>query len=257
MPLGQVARVSSGLGPAVINHLDRDRVANVEYNPQGRATGDIQVDVLARLAKLQLPAGVTVTEGGDAKNQNEIFGDIFLALGVAALLMYLILVMQFGSFLDPFAILMSLPLSLIGVFLALAVAGHTINIMSLIGVILLMGIVAKNAILLVDFAKWGHEKGLSLRDAMIEAGATRLRPILMTTAAMVFGMLPLALALGAGSEQQSPMAHAVIGGIITSTALTLVVVPVLFTYFDTLGRKASARLGNSTAIAEEAVAHGD
>src|SRR6478735_3141339 len=155
MPLGQVARVSGGLGPAVIDHLDRDRVANVEYNPQGRGTGDIQVDVLARLAKLQLPAGVTVTEGGDAKNQNEIFGDIFLALGVAALLMYLILVMQFGSFLDPFAILLSLPLSLIGVFLALAVAGQTINIMSLIGVILLMGIVAKNAILLVDFAKWG------------------------------------------------------------------------------------------------------
>jgi len=228
MPLGQVARVSGGLGPAVIDHLDRDRVANVEYNPQGRGTGDIQVDVLARLAKLQLPAGVTVTEGGDAKNQNEIFGDIFLALGVAALLMYLILVMQFGSFLDPFAILLSLPLSLIGVFLALAVAGQTINIMSLIGVILLMGIVAKNAILLVDFAKWGHEKGLSLRDAMIEAGATRLRPILMTTFALIAGMIPVALGKGEGAQFRAPLGVAVIGGVITSTLLTLLVIPTIY-----------------------------
>jgi len=228
LPLGQVARVSGGLGPAVINHLDRDRVANVEYNPQGRATGDIQVDVRARLARVQFPAGVTISEGGDSKNQDEIFGDIFLALGVAALLMYLILVMQFGSFLDPFAILMSLPLSLIGVFLALAVAGHTVNIMSLIGVILLMGIVAKNAILLVDFAKWGLEKGLTLREALIEAGATRLRPILMTTFALIAGMIPVALGRGEGAQFRAPLGVAVIGGVITSTLLTLLVIPTLY-----------------------------
>jgi len=231
IPVGQVARVSSGVGPAVIDHLDRDRVANVEYNPQGRATGDIQVDVLARLAKLQLPAGVTVTEGGDAKNQNEIFSDIFLALGVAALLMYLILVMQFGSFLDPLAILMSLPLSLIGVFLALAIGGHTINIMSLIGVILLMGIVAKNAILLVDFAKWEHEKGMPLREALIHAGATRLRPILMTTFALIAGMIPVALGRGEGAQFRAPLGVAVIGGVITSTMLTLLVIPTIYEIF--------------------------
>ena len=231
LPLGQVARVSSGLGPAVINHLDRDRVVNVEYNPQGRATGDIQADVLKRIAALQLPAGVTYSEGGDAQTQNEIFADIFLALGVAVLLMYLILVMQFGSFLDPLAILMSLPLSLIGVMLALAIAGHTVNIMSLIGVILLMGIVAKNAILLIDFAKWEHEKGMSLREALIQAGATRLRPILMTTFALIAGMIPVALGRGEGAQFRAPLGVAVIGGTITSTLLTLLVIPTIYEIF--------------------------
>ncbi len=228
LPLGQVARISSGLGPAVINHLDRDRVVNVEYNAQGRATGDVQADVMARVTKLQLPAGVTFTEGGDAKNQTEIFGNIFLALGVAVLLMYLILVMQFGSFLDPLAILMSLPLSLIGVMLSLAITGHTINIMSLIGVILLMGIVAKNAILLIDFAKWGIEKGMPLREALIEAGATRLRPILMTTFALIAGMVPVALGRGEGAQFRAPLGVAVIGGTITATLLTLLVIPTIY-----------------------------
>ncbi|HET7043168.1 MAG TPA: efflux RND transporter permease subunit, partial [Gemmatimonadales bacterium] len=231
LPLGQVATVTSGLGPAVINHLDRDRVVNVEYNAQGRATGDVQADVLARVAKLQLPAGVTFSEGGDAKNQTEIFGNIFLALGVAVLLMYLILVMQFGSFLDPLAILMSLPLSLIGVMLALAIAKMTINIMSLIGVILLMGIVAKNAILLIDFAKWGLEKGMPLREALIEAGATRLRPILMTTFALIAGMIPVALGRGEGAQFRAPLGAAVIGGTITSTLLTLLVIPTIYEIF--------------------------
>jgi HAE1 family hydrophobic/amphiphilic exporter-1 len=228
IPLGQVARVSSGEGPAVINHLDRDRVVNVEFNPQGRAQGDVQADVMARVNALHLPAGVTVSVGGDAQNQAEVFGNIFLALGVASLLMYLILVVQFGSFLDPLAILMSLPLSLIGVLVALAVAKMTINIMSMIGVILLMGIVAKNAILLVDFAKWGMEKGLPLREALIEAGATRLRPILMTTFALIAGMIPVALAKGEGAQFRAPLGVAVIGGGITSTLLTLLVIPTIY-----------------------------
>jgi hydrophobic/amphiphilic exporter-1 (mainly G- bacteria), HAE1 family len=141
-----------------------------------------------------LPPGVTVTFGGDAEGQAEVFGQIFAALGVAVLLMYLILVVQFGSFMDPLAIMMSLPLSLIGVMLSLAVTNYTINLMSLIGVILLMGIVAKNAILLIDFAKWAREeRGTPLREALIEAGAIRLRPILMTTFALTAGMLPIAL----------------------------------------------------------------
>jgi HAE1 family hydrophobic/amphiphilic exporter-1 len=146
--------------------------------------------------------------------------------------MYLILAMQFGSFLDPLAIMLSLPLSLIGVMLALAVTGNTVNIMSLIGVILLMGIVAKNAILLIDFAKWAHERdGLAIREALIEAGAIRLRPILMTTAALVAGMLPLALGRGEGAGSRSPLGVAVIGGVITSTLLTLVAIP---TFYETL-----------------------
>ena len=144
--------------------------------------------------------------------------------------MYLILVVQFGSFLDPLAIMFSLPLSLIGVMLSLAITRNTINLMSLIGVILLAGIVAKNAILLVDFAKWSEEAGLSRRDAIIEAGRVRLRPILMTTFALIAGMIPIAIGAGEGADFRAPLGRAVIGGVITSTLLTLVVVPVLYSY---------------------------
>jgi hydrophobic/amphiphilic exporter-1 (mainly G- bacteria), HAE1 family len=142
--------------------------------------------------------------------------------------MYLILVVQFGSFLDPLAILISLPLSLIGVVLALIVTQDTLNIMSLIGVILLMGIVAKNAILLIDFAKWSHEKGTPLREALIEAGRIRLRPILMTTIALIAGMIPVALGRGEGADFRAPLGRAVIGGVITSTLLTLLVIPTIY-----------------------------
>jgi HAE1 family hydrophobic/amphiphilic exporter-1 len=149
------------------------------------------------------------------------------------MLMYLILVMQFGSFIEPLAIMISLPLSLIGVMLALMFTGSTINIMSLIGVILLMGIVAKNAILLIDFAKWAREKdGLSRRDALIQAGAIRLRPILMTTLALIAGMIPVALGIGEGAQFRAPLGRAVIGGVITSTLLTLVVIPTFYEILD-------------------------
>ncbi len=228
VPLGQVVRVQPGLGPAVINHLDRDLVVNVEWNVQGRSTGEVMADVEAALAGVTLPAGTSITVGGDAESQDEVFGNIFLALGVAVLLMYLILVMQFGSFVDPLAIMMSLPLSLIGVMLSLALTGLTINIMSLIGVILLMGIVAKNAILLIDFAKWSHETGTPLREALIEAGAIRLRPILMTTFALIAGMVPVALGRGEGAQFRQPLGVSVIGGVITSTFLTLLVIPTAY-----------------------------
>ena len=157
-PLGQVATVTAGVGPAVINHLNRDKVVSVEFNTSGRSMGEVTNDALARMLAIPHPPDVRVDKGGEAQQQGELFGQIFLALGVAVGLMYLILVMQFGSFIDPLAIMLSLPLSLIGVMLGLAVTRNTINIMSLIGVILLMGIVAKNAILLIDFAKWAREK---------------------------------------------------------------------------------------------------
>ena len=233
MPLGQVATIRSGIGPAIIDHLNRDPVVTVELNTAGRAAGDVTADIQARLAKMRLPAGVHYTIGGDAESQAEVFGQIFSALGLAILLMYLILVVQFGSFIDPIAILMSLPLSLIGVLLALAVTGMTINLMSLIGVILLMGIVAKNAILLIDFAKWAREeKGLPLREALIEAGAIRLRPILMTTFALIAGMIPVSLGRGEGAQFRAPLGVAVIGGVITSTFLTLLVIPTGYEILD-------------------------
>jgi len=142
--------------------------------------------------------------------------------------MYFVLVIQFGSFLEPFSILLSLPLSLIGVMLGLAVTGETLNIMSMIGVILLMGIVAKNAILLIDFAKWSEEKGMDRREALIQAGRVRLRPILMTTFALIAGMVPVALGGGEGGDFRAPLGIAVIGGVITSTLLTLLVIPTVY-----------------------------
>ena len=242
LPLGQVARIEESVGPAVINHLNRDLVVNVEWNVSGRSTGEVMADVQAGIAALQLPAGVTYTSGGDAEQQAEVFGNIFVALGVAVMLMYLILVMQFGSFVDPLAILMSLPLSLIGVMLGLAFTGLTVNIMSLIGVILLAGIVAKNAILLIDFAKWAREAdGLSLREALIQAGAIRLRPILMTTFALIAGMIPVALGHGEGAQFRQPLGVAVIGGTITSTLLTLLVIPTVYEILDEIRHGLLAR----------------
>jgi HAE1 family hydrophobic/amphiphilic exporter-1 len=183
----------------------------------------------ARLgAELELPPGYIVTQGGQTEEQREVFTRIFTALGVAVALMYLVLVVQFGSFLDPVAIMVSLPLSLIGVVGALMLTGDTLNIMSLIGVILLMGIVAKNAILLIDFAKWSEEAGMPRREAIIEAGRARLRPILMTTFALVAGMIPVALGQGEGADFRAPLGRAVIGGVITSTFLTLLVIPTIY-----------------------------
>jgi HAE1 family hydrophobic/amphiphilic exporter-1 len=242
LPLGQVATIRESTGPAIIDHLDRELVVSVEANTSGRASGDVAADIDKRIRALTLPPGVRYTTGGETKDQNEVFGQIFFALGVALMLMYLILVVQFGSFLDPIAIMISLPLSLIGVMVSLALTGNTINIMTLIGVMMLMGIVAKNAILLIDFAKWAREKdGKPLREALIEAGAIRLRPILMTTFALIAGMIPVALGRGEGAQFRAPLGIAVIGGVITSTFLTLLVIPTGYEILDEW-RRAFARL---------------
>ena len=228
VPLGQVARITSGLGPARIDHLDRDRVISVEANTQGRSLTEVMTDIQQRLENVTFPPGYVLTLGGESADQEEVFGRILTSLGIAIMLMYLVLVIQFGSFLDPLAILLSLPLSLIGVMLALLVTGSTLNLMSLIGVILLMGIVAKNAILLIDFAKWSEESGMDRRDALIEAGRVRLRPILMTTFALIAGMVPVALGIGEGADFRAPLGRAVIGGVLTSTMLTLLVIPTVY-----------------------------
>jgi HAE1 family hydrophobic/amphiphilic exporter-1 len=216
----------------------------VEANVAGRSLSEVQADIQARLAPIPLPPGVRLSQGGQVEQQTEVFGKIFIALGVAVALMYLILVVQFGSFLDPLAILISLPLSLIGVMGALAITGNTINLMSLIGVILLCGIVAKNAILLIDFAKWARERqGMPLREALVEAGAIRLRPILMTTFALIAGMVPVALGRGDGAQFRAPLGVAVIGGVITSTVLTLLVIPTFYEIFDRIRTRLSRTVG--------------
>ena len=239
MPLGQLASVTQGLGPAKISHLDRDNVVVVQANVSGRSLGEVTGAITRELNRMQVPDGIRWSFGGEAKDQAQVFGDIFAALGIALLLMYLILVMQFGSFLEPIAILISLPLSLIGVVLALIITNDTLNIMSMIGVILLMGIVAKNAILLIDFAKWGMEQGMPRREAIIEAGRVRLRPILMTTFAIIAGMIPVALGLGEGADFRAPLGRAVIGGTITATVLTLLVIPTVYEILDQWREKVS------------------
>jgi HAE1 family hydrophobic/amphiphilic exporter-1 len=244
LPLGQIAEIKQGLGPAQITHLDGDLVVNVEANTVGESLGQVMKGINERINKLTLPPGVRITQGGEVDSQKEVFGRIFTALGIAVMLMYLILVLQFGSFIEPLAILVSLPLSLVGVMLALMITGSTINIMSLIGVILLMGIVAKNAILLIDFAKWARiNDGLPRREAIIQAGAIRLRPIMMTTLALIAGMIPVALGLGEGAEFRAPLGRAVIGGVITSTLLTLVVIPTFYEILDEWREKILEKVG--------------
>jgi HAE1 family hydrophobic/amphiphilic exporter-1 len=239
MPLGQLATVTQGLGPAKISHLDRDNVIVVQGNISGRSLGEATSEITRHLQGMNIPASVRWSFGGEARDQAQVFGDILAALGIALLLMYLILVMQFGSFLEPIAILISLPLSLIGVVLALLITGDTLNIMSMIGVILLMGIVAKNAILLIDFAKWGQEQGMERRAAIIEAGRVRLRPILMTTMALIAGMIPVALGVGEGADFRAPLGRAIIGGVLTSTFLTLLVIPTVYEIMDEWREKVS------------------
>jgi HAE1 family hydrophobic/amphiphilic exporter-1 len=255
IPLGQVAHVTPSLGPARIDHLDRERVITIEANTEGRPLSDVVNEIMARVnTSVPLPPGYVLTQGGDTRDQQEIFGQLFLALAVAVMLMYFVLVLQFGSFLEPLSILLSLPLSLIGVMLALLITGETLNIMSLIGVILLMGIVAKNAILLIDFAKWSEEAGVSRREALIQAGRVRLRPILMTTFALIAGMVPVARGGGEGGDFRSPLGIAVIGGVLTSTLLTLLVIPTVYETLsdmrDWLGEKMT-RSGKSKAKSEK------
>jgi HAE1 family hydrophobic/amphiphilic exporter-1 len=231
VPLGQVATVSPSLGPTRIDHLDRERVIAVQANTEGRPLSDVVADIQRKIDAMPLAPGYTITQGGQTAEQQEVFTRITLSLIVGVLLMYLVLVVQFGSFLDPLAIMISLPLSLIGVVGALMLTGDTLNIMSMIGVILLMGIVAKNAILLIDFAKWSEEAGMPRREAIVEAGRARLRPILMTTLALIAGMIPVALGRGEGADFRAPLGRAIIGGVITSTLLTLLVIP---TFYDIL-----------------------
>jgi len=206
----------------------------VTGNVFNRPAGDVAKDLKARIDRIALPPGYRFSMGGSSKDIQESMSYASQALALAVIFIYLILASQFASFMQPVAIMVSLPLSLIGVVLALIVARSTLNIFSIIGFIMLMGLVTKNAILLVDFVNQGRREGLARVEAVVRAGAVRLRPILMTTLAMIFGMIPLALGLGEGGEQRAPMGQAVIGGVITSSLLTLVVVPVIYTYLDDL-----------------------
>jgi HAE1 family hydrophobic/amphiphilic exporter-1 len=243
VPLGQVARIERGTAPAQIDRQDLQRVATVGAGTTPElSVSEASAAINAALTEIKLPAGYSVTLGGETEQMQETVGYVLEAIILAVILMFLILASQLESFTQPFAILMSLPLSLIGVLVALLVTGDSFNMMSMIGLIMLFGLVVKNAILLVDNANERRASGKDRWTALVEAGETRLRPIMMTTLAMIFGMLPVALAMGEGGGFRAPMARAVIGGLITSTLLTLVVVPVAYTYFDDFGGWVKRRL---------------
>nr|MDP2190457.1 efflux RND transporter permease subunit [Rhodoferax sp.] len=231
VPLSQIATVTMGKGPAQIQHQDGKRMIAVSANVQGRSAGEVTADAMKIAKMIEFPSGYGIELGGTARDQKELFTEMATALVMGIGLMYLILVMQFGSFTAPLAVMLSLPLSLIGVVISLLLTGGTLNLMSFIGVIMLMGLVAKNAILLLDCARKEEAQGTEREAALMHAGRLRLRPILMTTFALIAGMLPVAIGHGEGGEFYRPLAIAIIGGTITSTLLTLLVVP---TFYDSI-----------------------
>jgi multidrug efflux pump subunit AcrB len=238
--LSRVADIVSITNPEVIKRQDLQRRQAVYAGVSGRPSGDVGNDIKKIIEQTQLPQGYRFDMGGQSRDQAEAFTGVLMALAAAVIFIYIVLASQFGSFMQPLAIMASLPLALIGVMLALLATRSTLNLFSMIGLVMLMGLVTKNAILLVDFANHARKSGLAMADALLQAGLVRMRPIMMTTAAMIFGMMPLALALDEGGEMQAPMGRAIIGGVITSTLLTLIVVPVLYSYLVRERKKPAA-----------------
>ena len=236
-PLHDVATLTPDTTPSQIQRKNAQRSMTITAQLEKATLGDVSPSIDDAIAAVELPPGYTISQGGDQRDLQDSGRSAATALGLAIAFIYLILASQFGSFLQPVAIMASLPLSLVGVLLGLLLGGSTINMYSMIGFIMLMGLVVKNAILLVDNANQKVAEGLPLPAALQEAGHTRLRPIVMTTLAMIMGMLPMALNLSGGSGENAPMAHAVIGGLISSSLLTLVVVPIALIYTDAAGKK--------------------
>lgn len=232
--LSQFAEVKDGLGETVLQRSARLGSITVNANVAGRPTGTVTDDIKLKLKSVKVPEGITVEYLGDAKNQGDAFGSLGLALVTAIVLVYLIMVALYESTVYPFVVLFSIPVALIGALLALALTMESLNIFSIIGMIMLLGLVSKNAILIVDFTNQLKEEGKPVAEALVEAGKERLRPILMTTLAMILGMLPIALATGAGSEIKNGMAWVIIGGLTSSMILTLFVVPSMYLIIEKL-----------------------
>lgn len=235
VPLSQVTERVFSTSPSQINRFDRTKEIVLSCNLDGISLGEFNQLFLERAnQEIKLPQGYSFYEGGDSELMGETFTGMALALVTAVLFIFFVLAAQFESYIDPFSIMLALPMAIIGAILGLLVTGSDLSIMSMIGIIMLMGLVTKNAILLIDFTKQQRAKGVERNEALRRAALIRLRPIIMTSTAMILGMVPLALALGPGAEGRAPMAHAIIGGLITSTLLTLVVVPVIYTILDDL-----------------------
>ena len=252
VPLSELVKAERATTPSEISRRDLSRevllTANLDDVPLGTAVEKIR----EAAAKIPMAPGYSIYFPGEAERMEESFGYMAEALLLSIVFVYLILAAQFESFIDPLSIMLSLPLSIVGMAGILVLTGDTVNIMSLIGLILLMGLVTKNAILLVDYTKVLRREGMDRRTALVTAGRTRLRPIMMTTLAMIFGMLPVALGLGQGAEMRAPMGRAVIGGLITSTILTLLVVPVVYTLFDDFAAWIHRRWSKANALEQDA-----
>jgi HAE1 family hydrophobic/amphiphilic exporter-1 len=226
--LKSVARIDLTKGPTEIRRIGQKRAAVVGGNLSGRDMGAVAEDVRAKLGTLVLPVSVTATLSGQEEELQHSFRSLALAMGLAIFLVYLVMASQFESFLHPFVIIFTLPLGAIGVILALAITGNTINVVAIIGAVMLAGIVVNNAIVLVDAVNQRRRAGAPVAEALTDAGLTRLRPILMTSATTIFGLMPMAIGLGEGAELRAPLAITVIGGLAVATALTLIVIPVVY-----------------------------
>jgi HAE1 family hydrophobic/amphiphilic exporter-1 len=233
VPLAQVANLKLAAGPNEIEREDQTRMVTVGANLEpGKNLSSVINEIKNRLPSLALPPGYTVEFGGEQEMMSEVFQNLILALVLAIVLVYLIMVAQFESTLYPFIIMFSLPITLIGVVASLLITGRAFSVPAFIGIILLVGIVVKNAIILIDYVNKLRQRGLSRNEALLTAGPIRLRPILMTALTVILAMSPLALGIGEGAEIQAPMATVVIGGLLFSTLITLVLVPVIYTIFD-------------------------
>ncbi len=247
VPLEQIASVSMGKAPSKIEHADGKRMIAVSANAQGRSPGEVTADALKLARAMDFPLGYGLELAGASRDQQEVFSEMAIALFMGVALMYLVLVVQFGSFTAPLPVMLSLPLSLIGVVLALLLTKGTLNLMSFIGIIMLVGLVAKNGILLIDATRSAEARGVEREEALMAAGRQRLRPILMTTFALIAGMLPVAIGVGEGGEFYRPMAVAIIGGTLTSTLLTLLVIPSFYDSIEIARERAVAKFRGRAA----------
>ena len=253
VPLDTIARIDRGSGPVVINRKYLQRIIDVTANvAPGKDLGGASQEVQRVLDELPPPEGFTVRLGGQTEAQQKAFGDLTFAAVLAILLVYMVLASQFKSLIDPLVIMFSVPLGVTGVFFALWVTGTTLSVNSFMGIIMMVGIVVSNGVLLVDFANVLRDRGTSLHEATIEAGRTRLRPILMTTVATIVGLLPMALGIGEGSETNLPLARAVIGGLTVSTVFTLFLVPALYTALERFSRRRRGVEGDGEGEGTEA-----
>jgi HAE1 family hydrophobic/amphiphilic exporter-1 len=231
--LKELGTVSEQYTPTEIKRKNQERVITVVSDVQGRSLGDVTADIKNYVSKLDLPQNITIEYGGQIEQQSDSFKDLGLLLILSIVLVYMVMAAQFESFLDPFIVMFSVPFAFTGVILALLVTGVPLNIMSILGAIMLVGIVTKNAIVLVDFTNITRARNIPLREAIVYSGRNRLRPVLMTTLTTLLGTLPLAMSTGQGSENWQPLGIATVGGLLFSSIITLVLVPVLYSVFET------------------------